>query len=133
MADIDVALNPGSFTGPERRMVQQHLKIPFSDLLAYTREAVLRLYPLPDEEPTDLRVLVAADGTLVFPDEVLQVMVWVQALRTDPSLTLENFDHLTMADLNDARVRGMNQGKASTGGSSTTSSPESPSADSSQA
>lgn len=133
MADVEVALNPGSFTGPERRLVQQHLKIPFADLLTYTREAVYRLYPLPDEEPADLRVLVAADGALVFPDEVLQVMVWVQALRTDPDVKLEDFDQLTMADLNNARVRGINRGKASMGGSSTTSSTESPSADSSPA
>lgn len=122
-------LNPGSFTGPERREVQQRLKIPFADLMIYTRQTVSRLY---EEEPEDLRVLVAADGALVFPDEVLQVMVWVQARRTDPSLALEDFDQLTLSDLNSARIRGL-RGKPTGPEMSTTSSPESPSADSSPA
>lgn len=131
MADDDVVLDPGSFTGPERREVQHHLKVPFADLMAYTREAVYRLY---DTEPAGpMRVLSAADGALVFPDEVLQVMVWIQARRADPEAKLEDFDGLTMSDLNSARIRGLRQGKAPTGGSSTTSSTESPSADSSPA
>ncbi len=133
MADDDadkVVLDPRSFTGPERREVQQLLKVPFADLLAYTREAVMRLF---ETEPGELRVLVAADRALVFPDEVLQVMVWVQARRADPDVKLEDFDGLTMSDLNSARIRGLRQGKALTGGSSTTSSTESPSADSSPA
>lgn len=128
MADDDeLVLEPGSFTGPERREVQQHLKVPFAELLAYTRDAVVRLY---DKEPDGvLRVLTAADGALVFPDEVLQMMVWVQARRADPDAQLEDFDQLTMSDLNSARIRGL-RGKALTGGSSTTSSTGSPSADS---
>lgn len=130
MADGDeLVLEPGSFTGPERREVQQRLKVPFGDLMVYTHEAVNRLY---EESPADLRVLVAADGALVFPDEVLQVMVWVQARRADPEAQLEDFDHLTLRDLNSARIRGI-KGKATSGETSTTSSPESPSADSSPA
>lgn len=131
----ELVLNPGSFTGPERRLVQQHLKVPFADLMKYTREAVYRLLPAEpgDPNPDDLRVLVAADGALVFPDEVLQVMAWIQARRTNPDAQLEDFDGLTMSDLNSARLRGMRQGKALTGGSSPTSSTGSPSADSSPA
>lgn len=125
----ELVLNPGSFTGPERREVQQRLKVPFTDLMAYTLEAIDRIY---QESPSEPRVLVAADGALVFPDEVLQVMVWVQARRDDPEAKLEDFDQLTMADLNSARIRGL-RGKANSGSTSTTSSTESPSADSSRA
>ena len=125
----ELVLNPGSFTGPERREVQQRLKIPFADLMIYTQQAVNRLY---QDSPDELRVLAAADGTLVFPDEVLQVMVWVQARRDDPEAKLEDFDQLTMADLNSARIRGL-RGKANSDSTSTTSSPESPSASSSPA
>lgn len=131
MADDDeLILDPRSFTGPERRLVQQHLKVPFGDLLAYTRAALARAY---DPNPGGAEVLVAADGALVFPDEVLQAMVWVQALRSDPEAKLEDFDQLTLSDLNSARHRGLNSGKALTGGSSTTLPTESPSVDSSPA
>ena len=133
MADEDdnLVLNPASFTGPERRLVQQTLKLGFSDLMAYTRQAVNRLYEA-EAWATPLAPLVRADETLVFPDEVLQAMVWVQSLRTDAEAKLEDFDHLTMSDLNSARIRGL-QGKATGDSSSTTSSSGSPSADSSPA
>lgn len=129
MGTDELILMPGSFTGPERREVQQRLKVPFGDLMIYTYEAVNRLYTDDDSTGDQLRVLVATDGALVFPDEVLQVMVWVQARRDDPTAQLEDFDHLTMRDLNSARIRGI-RGKATSGETSTTSSPESPSADS---
>lgn len=131
MTDDEVVLNPASFTGPERRRVQQAIKLAFGDLMAYTLRAVQRLYDT-DSLATPLAPLVTPDGTLVFPDEVLQVMVWVQTLRTDPEAKLEDFDHLTIAELNSARIRGV-RGKATGDSSSTTSSPESPSADSSPA
>lgn len=130
MDEDELVLSPGSFTGPERREVQQHLKIPFADLMMYTSEAVNRLYLDTPGDPQ--RPLTAPDGALVFPDEVLQVMVWVQARRADPEAKVEDFDHLTMRDLNSARIRGI-RGKATSGETSTTSSPESPSADSSPA
>ena len=130
MADDDLVLDPGSFTGPERRQVQQRLKVPFADLVTYAYRAVLRLHD--DDDRGDPRVLVAADGALVFPDEVMQTMAWVQALRTDPDAKVEDFDHLTMRDLNMALSRGT-RGKGSGPETSTTSSPESPSADSSPA
>ncbi len=125
----ELVIEPGSFTGPERRLIQQQFKIPFGDLLTFTQQAVLRVFSTdaPDPEARDVQVLTAADGTLVYPDEVLQAMVWVQALRADPAAQLEDFDGLTLRDLNNARVRGL-RGKAPAGGSSTTSSPESPSA-----
>ncbi len=132
--DEELALEPGSFTGPERRLIQQRFKIPYGDLLTFTHQAVQRVFQLATDDPEgqEVRVLTAADGTLVYPDEVLQAMVWVQALRTNPAAQLEDFDGLTLRDLNNARVRGL-RGKAPAGDSSMTSSPESPSADSSPA
>lgn len=135
MADDDeLVLDPGSFTGPERREVQHRFKVPYGDLLTYTHQAVQRLFRADSDEQLNqpLQVLAGADGTLIYPDEVMQVMAWVQARRTSPDTVLEDFDGLTMRDLNNARVRGL-RGKALTGGSSTTSPTESPSADSSPA
>lgn len=122
----ELVLTPGSFTGPERREVQQRFKIPFAGLLGYTVEAIRAGVDGP------VSVLAGADGTLVFPDEVMQFMAWVQARRTNPAAQLDDFDGLTLGELHDARDRGL-RGKAPTGNSSTTSSPESPSADSSPA
>lgn len=122
----ELVLNPGSFTGPERRQVQQHLKIPFGDLLDYTHQAVRRA--LATELPAEPQaVLVAVDGAMVFPDEVLQVMAWVQARRDRPDAQLEDFDGLTLADLNSARIRGLRP-KAIEPGTSERSSPGSGSA-----
>jgi hypothetical protein len=124
-AETELVLNPGSFTGPERREVQQRLKIPFGDLLDYTHQAVRRALAteLADPQP----VLMAADGAMVFPDEVLQVMAWVQARRADPTAQLEDFDGLTLSDLNSARLRGLRP-KATEPERSTRSSPGSGSA-----
>lgn len=130
-AVTELVLNPGSFTGPERREVQHHFRVPFGDLLDYTHDALRRalaVTPPPEPQP----VMAAADGTLIFPDEVLQVMVWVQARRTNPDAQLEDFDNLTLAQLNGAHYRGLRP-KAPTSGSSTTSPTGSPSAESSPA
>lgn len=125
-AMTELVLNPGSFTGPERREVQQRFKVPFGDLLDYTYQAVRRA--LAEQRGADpLPVLAGADGALVFPDEVLQVMVWLQARRSDPDAQLEDFDGLTMADLNSARLRGLRP-KATGPEPSTRSSPGSGSA-----
>ena len=131
MADEDeLVLEPGTFTGPERRLMQQHLKVPFADLVTYVYRAALRLHA--DDDQGEPRVLVAAGGAFVFPDEVMQAMAWVQARRADPEAKVEDFDHLTMRDLNRALTRGT-RGKAGGPETSTTSLPESPSADSSPA
>lgn len=125
MADDDeLVIAPGSFSGPERRELQHRFKVPFGDLMTYTFDAAMKAG---GDEP--LRVLAGADGTLIYPDEVMQVMAWVQARRTNPDTVLEDFDGLTLRDLYNARARGL-RGKALTGGSSTTSPTESPSADS---
>lgn len=125
-AVTELVLDPGSFTGPERREVQHRLKLPYAELLDYTHEAVRRavmVNPPPGTQP----VLANADGVLVFPDEVLQVMAWVQTRRTQPEAQLEDFDGLTLRDLNGAWLRGFRP-KASGPGKSTRSSPGSGSA-----
>lgn len=123
----ELVLNPGSFTGPERREMQQRFDVPFGDLMAYTVGAIRPGRKYRTEPLVDVR-----DGTHHFPDEVLQFMAWVQAKRTDPEAKLEDFDHLTLRDLADARARGI-QGKAPEPETSTRSSPDSSSAASSPA
>ena len=126
MDEIELVLEAASFTGPERREVQQRFDTPFGDLLSFTLEAMQsgrgRIAPLVDSR----------DGVHYFPDEVLQFMVWVQARRANPAASLEDFDHLTLRDLNDARARGI-KGKATGPETSTSSSPGSDSAGSSPA
>lgn len=129
-AVTELVLDPGSFTGPERREVQHRLKVPYGELLDYTHEALRRaLSATPPPEP---QPVLSVDGTPIFPDEVLQVMVWVQSRRTNPDAQLEDFDNLTLRQLNGAHLRGLRP-KALTSGSSTTSPTESPSAESSPA
>lgn len=124
--DVDeIVLDARSFTGPERRLVQDKFEAYFGDLLTYTFDAIRT------DRKDRLPPLERRDGSLVFPDEVLQFMVWVQVRRTDPEAKLEDFDHLTLRHLNNARARGF-QGKATGPGPSTTSSPGSSSADSSR-
>lgn len=125
MADDELVVSPGSFTGPERRELQDAFDCWFGDLLTYTVDAVR-----PGRERVE--PLTGADGRRWWPDDVVQHMVWIQARRVDPDAKLEDFDHLTLRDLNSARVRGY-QGKGPGSGRSKRSPSGSSSADSSEA
>jgi len=120
-AVTELVLNLMSFTGPERREMQQRFDTPFADLVQYTFDAIAnrteRQAPLVD----------GRDGARYFADEVIQFGLWVQARRTNPDALLEDFDHLTILELHNARARGI-PGKATGPEPSTRSSPGSGSA-----
>lgn len=120
-AETELVLNLMSFTGPERREVQQRFDQPFADLVEYTFQAI-RVRTEPQAPLVDGR-----DGARYFADEVLQFALWVQARRTNPDAQLEDFDHLTILDLHNARARGIPP-KATEPERSTRSSPASGSA-----
>lgn len=103
-AGTDLVLNVGSFTGPERREVQQRFDHMWGDLLAYTWAAVIR-GPVAGEPLPPL--VDGRDGARYFPDEILQHMLWVQERRTDPDAKLEDFDGLSLVELANARARGI--------------------------
>lgn len=120
-----LVLDAKSFDSAERLECQVRFDIPFGDLMQYTLAAV-------DARRTEpLQLLVTRAGETVWPDQVMQFMVWVQARRTDPTVTLEDFDGLTLPELVSARVRGA-VGKAPTTTTSPRSSPVPASSDSSE-
>lgn len=112
-----------SFTGPERLECQEHFDATFGDLCQLMREAILPGRPA---EPLRLE---GVNGR-VWPDQVAQFLLWVQARRDDPDVELEDFDRLNLAEVQGAFTRGLLQGKART--RSTRSSPGSSSVDSSE-
>lgn len=120
-ASTELVLDAASFTGPERRDVQQRFAIPFGDLLTYTFDAMIagaRADAAPLAPLVDPR-----DGALHFPDDVVQYMLYVQARRTDPAATVEQFDHLTLRDLANARARGIPKPAAPAGNRRSPTSP----------
>lgn len=121
-AETELVLNLMSFTGPERRELQQRFDQPFGDLVEYTFQAIRAGRTEPQAPLVDGR-----DGARYFADEVMQFALWVQARRTNPDAQLEDFDGLSLLDLHLARARGI-PGKASGPGKSTRSSPGSGSA-----
>lgn len=122
----EFVLDAKSFDSAERMECQVRFDTPFGDLMRYTLAAIDARRPGP------LQLLETRAGATVWPDEVLQFMVWVQARRTDPDAALADFDGLTIGELAQARVRGA-VGKAPTATMSTSSSPGPGSADSSPA
>lgn len=113
-----------TFTAPERLECQIHFDNTFGDLCHVLREAISPVRP---DEPLRL----TRDGERVWPDQVAQFMLWVQTKRDDPTVALEDFDDLNLAEIQSAFTRGM-LGKAQRPTRSTRSSPESKSASSSE-
>ena len=126
-ATTELVLDLMSFTGPERREVQQRFDQPFADLIEYTFQSIRAGRATPQAPLVDGR-----DEARYFPDEVLQFALWVQVRRTNPDAKLEDFDGLTILDLHLARSRGL-PGKAPGPETSTRSSPDAGSASSSRA
>lgn len=119
-----LVLDVRSFNSAERLECQVRFDATFGDLLAALYEAID-----PDRE-TVSQIRIEVDGDRAFPDQIVQFMLWVQAKRDDPDVSIEAFDDLTLAELNSAFVRGM-AGKASKRTRSKRSSPEPDSASSS--
>lgn len=113
-----------TFTSPERLECQIHFDATFGELINVVKDAI---YP----NRTVAEVRVEGSNGRVFPDQVAQFMLWVQAKRDDPDAQLEDFDHLNLQEVQSAFTRGL-LGKAPRRTNAPSSKPESDSADESQ-
>lgn len=89
-----------TFTSPERLECQIHFDATFGELINVVKDAIY-----PNRTVAEVRVE-GANGR-VFPDQVAQFMLWVQAKRDDPDAALEDFDHLNLQEVQSAFTRGL--------------------------
>lgn len=97
-----IELDARSFNRAERLEVQQALDVEFSDVLTF-------LFSMIDPNRTGAMpfALVDRDGLRHFGDEVLQLLVWVQAKRTDPTVELSTYDNVELTEFTSAYVQGI--------------------------
>ncbi len=113
-----------TFTSPERLECQIHFDATFGELINVVKDAI---YP----NRTVAEVRVEGNNGRVFPDQVAQYMLWIQAKRDDPDAELEDFDDLNLQEVQSAFTRGL-LGKAQRRTNAPKSPPESGSVDESQ-
>ena len=97
--EAKLILDPTTFNSPERMQCQLQFENSFGDLLKLVFDAV----DIRREGPSEK--LTRQDGTMVFPDQVMQFMLWVQVKRDDPEIQLEDLDGYRWGDLVSARLR----------------------------
>ena len=115
---LSIEFDPGSFTAPERRQIQERFGRQFEDLLNIVDAGVLRAKPVLRRDPANeeqvLTVLPAPPpepftdpaGELVFADQVLIAMLAVVASRDGSEVDPSTFDDWTVDDLLAAVGRG---------------------------
>lgn len=93
MADIEIpTLDCFSFTGPERRKIQEQFGHDFRMLHGFVLDRTLVL----KGSSPDLK---RPDGKPIYADEVLVAMLTVQRQRTDPTATEADLDDISIGEL----------------------------------